>query len=89
MDGNQIEAYLEQAREIIGERSPGEVDYDDTVVRNLSAGMSIRKAIAAANKEHPKEALQPKVGHWEDLASRYEYLRQHKIILRKLGRSEL
>ncbi len=89
MDGDQIEAYLEKAREIIGERSPSEIDYDDAVVRNLSAGMSIRKAIAAANKEHPNEALQPEVDHWEDLASRYEYLRQHKIILRKLGRSEL
>ena len=46
------------------------------------------KAIAAANKEHPKEALQPAVDHWNNLAARYEYLREHKVILRKLGRSE-
>ena len=88
MEPNQIDAYLERAREIIGERSAGEVDYDDAVVRNLSAGMSIRKAIAAANKEHPEEALQPGADDWSDVAARYEYLREHKVILRKLGRSE-
>ena len=88
MNENQIDAYLERAREIIGERSPDEIEYDDAVVRNLSAGMTIRKAIAAANRVHPKEALRPEADHWDDLAARYEYLREHKVILRKLGRAE-
>ncbi len=88
MDVNQINAYLQRAREIIGERSPGEIEYDNAVVANLSAGMSIKKAIAAANRQYPEEALKPQPDHWDDLAARYEYMREHKIILRKLGMSE-
>jgi hypothetical protein len=88
MNVNDINAYLEKAREIIGERSPGEIEYDNAVVANLSAGMTIKKAIAAANRQYPDEGLQPEPEHWNDLAARYEYMREHKVILRKLGRSE-
>ncbi len=89
MDVNQINAYLQAAREIIGERSPGEIDYDNAVVANLTAGMSIKKAIAAANHQYPEEALSPAPDHWNDLAARYEYIREHKVMLRKLGMSEI
>jgi hypothetical protein len=85
---NEINTYLQAAREIIGERSPGEVEYDNAVVANLSAGMSIRKAVAAANRQYPEEALKPGPEHWDDLAVRYDYIREHKAILRKLGMSE-
>ena len=88
MDVNDINAYLERAREIIGERSPGEIQYDNAVVANLSAGLSIKKAIAAANHQHPEEALKPNPDHWSDLFARYEYLRDQKVILRRLGISE-
>ncbi len=87
-DVNEINAYLQRAREIIGERSPGEIEYDNAVVANLSGGMSIRKAIAAANRQCPEEALKPEPEHWNDLAARYDYLREHKVILRKLGMTE-
>ena len=88
MDVNAINAYLQAAREIIGERTPGEVEYDNAVVANLSAGMSIGKAIDAANRLYPEEALQPGPEHWDDLAARYDYIREHKAILKKLGMSE-
>jgi hypothetical protein len=88
MDINEINAYLQSAREVIGERSPGEIEYDNAVVANLSARKSIKKAIAAANRQYPEEALNPGPEHWNDLAARYEYIREHKIILRKLGMSE-
>jgi hypothetical protein len=88
MNVNEINEYLEQAQEIIGERSPGEIAYDDSIVAHLSKGLDIKQAICAANKEHPDEALQPGPEHWDDLAIRYEYILEHKAILKKLGIKE-
>jgi hypothetical protein len=85
MDVNLINTYLQRAREIIGERSTSEIEYDNAVVAHLSAGLNIRKAIAAANRQYPEEALKPKAEHWGDLAARYQYMREHKAILHKLG----
>jgi hypothetical protein len=59
MDVNQINAYLERAREIIGDRSRAEIDYDNAVVANLRAGIDIKRSIAAANQKYPTEALRP------------------------------
>jgi hypothetical protein len=88
MNVNQVNAYLQSAREIIGDRSPSEIEYDNAVVAHLSAGMTIKKAIAAANKQYPEEALLPDAEDWDDLRARYQYIREHKVILRKLGMPE-
>jgi len=88
MNANQINAYLERAREIIGDRSQAEIDYDNAVVAHLSSGMDIKSAIAAANRKYPDEALRPGAGDWADLEARYGYLRDHKGILKRLGISE-
>ena len=88
MDVNQINAYLERAREIIGDRSQGEIEYDNAVVAHLSTGMDIRRAIAAANQKYPEEALRPDPDDWADLAARYEYIEEHKVILKRLGLRE-
>ena len=85
MDVNQINSYLERAREIIGDRSRDEAAYDDTVVGHMGRGMDIKRAIQAANREHPKEALRPKRDDWTDVAARYEYLMEHRAILNRLG----
>ena len=85
MNANQINAYLDRAREIIGDRSSGEIQYDDAVVAHLSAGMDIKRAIQTANQEHPDEALRPRSDQWSDVAARYEYLKEHQAILRRLG----
>ena len=85
---NHINAYLERAREIIGDRSQGEIDYDNAVVAHLSTGMDIKRAIAAANERHPKEALRPGPDDWADLAARYHYIKEHQAILKRLGMSE-
>ena len=68
MDVNQINVYLERAREIIGDRSQTEIDYDNEVIAHLGRGMNIKKAIAAANQKHPEEALEPDADQWADLA---------------------
>ena len=88
MNVNEINAYLQRAREIIGDRSQSEIDYDNTVVAHLSAGKDIKKAIRAANQEHPEEALKPDVDHWPDVAARYQYILEHKAILKRLGMKE-
>jgi len=85
MNVNEINAYLQQAREIIGDRTPSEIAYDDSVVSHLSRGMDIKRAIRAANHEHPEEALKPGPEHWADLAARHEYVLEHKAIRRPWG----
>ena len=88
MNVNDINAYVQQAREIIGDRSQSELAYDDSVVAHVSLGMGIKRAIRAANQEHPAEALKPGPEHWPDLAARYDYILQHKAILKTLGMRE-
>lgn len=78
-----MNAYLRRAREIIGERTPAEIGYDNTVIAGLAVGMDIQRAIDAANREHPAEALKPKPNQWVDLAVRYDYLRQHNEVLKQ------
>ena len=85
MDANQINHYLARAREIIGDRSQAEIEYDNAVIANLSTGMDIKSAIGAANLQYPEESLKPNADHWADLAARYDYLREHKAILKRLG----
>ena len=80
-----INAYLEEAREILGERTDSEVKYDDAVAAHLGRGMDIKSAIEAANQEHPDGALRPETGHWADLKARYDYIVEHEAILKKLG----
>lgn len=85
MDANFINCYLDRAREIIGERSPSEVEYDDAVVEALAKNRQIKDAISEANRRHPEEALRPEPHHWDDLQARYEYIMEHKRILARLG----
>lgn len=83
-----MNAYLKRAQEIIGDRTQGEIDYDDAIVANLNRGMDIKNALRSANEQYPDEALEPKNYHWDDLAARYEYIAEHKKILKKLGLKE-
>ena len=87
MHPNLINAYLERAREIIGERSQPEIDYDDAVIAHLGSKTDIKdikRAIAAANQKYPEEALKPSESDWPDMAARYCYLKEHKAILARL-----
>ena len=85
MDAEEINAYFERAREIIGDRTQGEIDYDTTAVENLGRGMDMKKAVRSANQQHPDEALNPAATDWADLEARYTYLAEHKAILKRLG----
>jgi hypothetical protein len=41
MNVTEINAYLQRAQEIIGDRSQSEIAYDDSVVADLGKGMDI------------------------------------------------
>ena len=88
MDAPLTNDYLARAREILGDRTDTEIEYDNTVVAFLAKGMDIQSAIDAANREHPEEALKPDLAHWGDLAARYNYLSQHQLMLQKMGIKE-
>lgn len=61
-----MDDYLQRAKEIIGDRTPGEERYDREVVRWLRKGKDIKKAIAKANEKFPTEALAPEVTMYDD-----------------------
>ena len=88
MTADVINAYLDRAREIIGERSPAEKAYDDEVVAGLDKGLGISAAIKAANAKFPDEALQFDSTTQEDIQEHFEYLAEHMKILRRLGLRE-
>jgi len=88
MNPNAINFYLEQAREIIGDRSQGEIDYDNAVVAYLAGGKDIKTAVRSANQEHPEEAMKPDANQWQDFAARYDYIMEHKVIMKRLGMKE-
>jgi hypothetical protein len=88
MDAPLTNDYLARAREILGDRTDAEIEYDNTVVAFLAKGMVIQSAIDAANREHPDEALKVHPSQWEDLAARYDYISKHKLMLQKLGIKE-
>jgi len=78
-----IQNYLARAKEIIGDRTPEEIKYDNEVVRWLQRGKNIKKAIAKANEKYPSDALNPQEKTLADIQAHYEYLAQHEEIMRK------
>ena len=88
MGSAAIQAYLQQAQAIIGERSPEEKAYDDEVLAGLKRGLPIMEAIKAASQRFPSEALQVGDAELPDVKSHYDYLAQHQEILRRLGMPE-
>ena len=79
-----LDQYLHRADDIIGERSPAEVKYDNEVLRWLRKGKSIRKAIEKANQKSPSEALKVTEDSLPDVQAHYEYLAEHERILLRM-----
>jgi hypothetical protein len=80
-----LSQYIARTNEIIGERTPDEQKYDNEVIRWLSRGKSINKAIAKANEKYPAEALKLDDDNLADVRSHYEYLAEHDSIMKKLN----
>jgi len=79
-----IKAYLDRAREGMGERTPAEIEYDNVVVEALNQGHPIQEALAIAGAKYPGEALQWDLDTISDIAAHYDYLKQHMAILKKV-----
>ncbi|MCP4547095.1 MAG: hypothetical protein GY835_11570 [bacterium] len=84
---NPLEAYIARSNEIIGDRTSAEVEYDAEVIKWLRRGKSIAKAIEAANRRHPGEALAVEDAKIEDVSAHYDYLLQHEEIMKRLRRA--
>jgi len=54
----------------------------------FSAPAKSGETIRRVSEINPDESLQPKPDQWNDLAERYDYIRQHTEILKKLGIKE-
>ncbi len=81
-----LDAYVAQSEEIIGDRTSAQKRYDADVVKGLRRGKSIAKAIEAANRRHPGEALALDDANMDDVAAHYDYQLQHEEIMKKLRR---
>ena len=82
-----IDSYLKDAEEfsaMLGERTPGEVAYDNAVVGELQKGLSIKKALRLAGEKYPNEALHLNDEIIHDIKVHYEYLRNHQDIIAKM-----
>lgn len=88
MNNKMIKTYLARAKEIIGERTPGEIAHDDVVVAALESGLPIDVALAKAAATHPAEALAWDASTIDDIAAHYDDLKEHAQILRKLGNKQ-
>ena len=69
---------------MLGERTPGEVAYDNEVVVELRKGLSIKRALKLAGEKYPNEALHLNDETIQDIKVHYEYLRNHQEIIAKM-----
>jgi hypothetical protein len=81
----ELEAYLERANNIIGDRTKDEELYDNEVVNCLNKYGKIRKALNRANKKYPDEALEYDDSNIDDLQARYEYMVEHYEMVKRMG----
>ena len=79
-----IKTYLDRASEIIGHRTPGETAHGDAVVEALNMGRTIKEALTIAGRKHPDEAIKWDDSNIDDIASHYDYLKEHARIMEML-----
>ncbi len=79
-----LKAYLDNAAEIIGHRSPAEKAHDDAVVDALRQGKTIKESLAIAGAKFPDEAIEWSDSNIDEIAAHYDYLRNHSDILRMI-----
>ena len=82
-----IDSYLKDTIEfssMLGERTAGEVAYDNEVVIGLRRGLSIERALELAGEKYPEDALKRDDETINDIKAHYEYLMNHEDILAEL-----
>lgn len=78
--------YFAGFEEELAQRTPDEVAYDNAVIKELSKGRSIKKALKIAAKKYPDEALQYTDENIDDIQEHYEFLLNHELIKKKIAR---
>ncbi len=81
IEKEMIKMYEDAAAGIIGERTCGEIAYDDAIVEGLNQGLTIHEALAHAGEKHPLEALHLTKEDMPDITARYEYLKEHARLI--------
>ncbi|MBM3889617.1 MAG: hypothetical protein FJ388_10895 [Verrucomicrobia bacterium] len=79
-----LREYLERSHQIIGDRTPEQIHYDDEVLRGMRRGLPVAKAIAEANQRFPSEALQVSEDQMADVEAHYRYLDEHEKIMAQM-----
>jgi hypothetical protein len=80
-----IEGMAAYADEVLSDRTPEEIAYDNEVIAALDSGLSIESALAKAAEKHPDEALLSDDSQVEDVASYYENLHTNLRILERIA----
>lgn len=67
-------------------RTAIEIAYDTIVLSKLKKGCDIKKALDAAAKKYPGEAMQYDDGNIDDISTHYDYLLNHEIIKNRMAK---
>ncbi|MBL9205756.1 MAG: hypothetical protein JNN01_11760 [Opitutaceae bacterium] len=81
-----LKKYIETSAKVIGFRTPAEKAYDNEVLRWLHITKDMRSALDKANQKFPTLARVVSDEQLPEQESRYEYLRGHEQIVRRLKR---
>jgi hypothetical protein len=72
--------------EELAQRTDGEKEYDNYVLKQLMKGRSIKKALKMANKKYPDEALAFDTSNIDDIREHYEFMLSHLDLKRKIDK---
>jgi hypothetical protein len=78
--------YFAGFEEELEQRTASEIAYDNVIIKELSKGRSIKKALKIAAKKYPDEALQYIDENIDDIKEHYEFLLNHDLIKKKIAR---
>lgn len=78
--------YFAGFEEELAQRTPDEVAYDNAIIKELSKGRSIKKALKIAARQYPDEALQYRDETIDDIQEHYEFLLNHELMKKKIAR---
>ena len=78
--------YFAGLEEELNQRTPDEIAYDNVIIKELSKGRSIKKALKIAARQYPDEALQDTDETIEDIKEHYEFLLNHELMKKKIAR---
>lgn len=79
-----LELYRSTVAQVLGDRTPAEIAYDDAVVDGMNRGLPIDVAMSNAGQLFPTEALAMTDDNRQDLTARFEFLKEHAVLMKQL-----